>query len=172
MRRRRWRPIKAKSPPSSNRKRSRCSSSGVIASSRFAAAALVSILALSRESAGALVEKGIDLAIELSHAPTTVQCFGLIKLPRLFVLNGKQSHVCGPKGEESTRPDRPKTICQTLSGFFRAAVQAVFQRLSGFFRLIAICQTVSDKSVELETPDKADASAGGLGVKTRDRIGW
>jgi len=120
---------------------------------------------------GALVEKGIDLAIELSHAPTAAQCFGLIRLPRLFVLNGKQSHVGGPRERKARDQIVQKTICQTLSDFFRAAAQAIFQTLSGSFRLIAICQTVSDKSVELEMPDKTDASAGGLAVKSRVRNG-
>jgi hypothetical protein len=59
-----------------------------------------------------------------------------------------------------------------VSDFFGAVWKAIFQTPSGFFPLITICQTVSDKFVEVETPDKPDAFAGGLAVKNRDQIGW
>src|SRR5882762_8237826 len=113
------------------------SSSAVSWSSGMDRWALLISAALSRESAGALIELSCDLTVELPDRPSSPQRFSFIKDPRLFALHSKQADVVRPWQGKSLKPrflmfTRKSRQCLELWGVHRYGL--------GYFERI-LCRT-------------------------------
>jgi len=64
----------------------------------------------------ALVELGLDLAVELTHRPAVAQAFRFVECPGILVLHRQEAHVSRPR-QRKARPDPGEKFCRQCLKF-------------------------------------------------------